>query len=231
MKAAVHTRYGPPEVVQISEVKKPAAEDNELLIKVHATTLNRTDCGFRSGKPFLSRFFTGLARPRGTVMGHKFAGRVEAVGSDVTSFEIGDRVFGFIRFSGPFGAHAEYVTIPEDGPLATILANLTYEEAAPSTEGSHYALTDIRKTKIRSGQDVLVYGATAAIGSAAVQLLKSLGAAVTAVRATENVELVKGLGPEESSTTRPKTSQKTIRNTTRSSMRSARARSAGAGGC
>ncbi len=159
MKAAVHTRYGPPEVVQISEVKKPAAEDNELLIKVHATTVNRTDCGFRSGKPFFSRFFTGPVRSRGTVMGHEFAGRVDAVGSDVTSFEIGDRVFRFIGFSGPFGAHAEYVTIPEDGPLATILANLTYEEAAPSTEGSHYALANSRKARIRSADRVIDYTA------------------------------------------------------------------------
>ncbi len=194
MKAAVHTRYGPPEVVRISEVERPTAKGNELLVKVHATTVNRTDCGCRSGKPFFSRFFTGLVGPKGTVMGNEFAGEVEAVGSDVTSFGVGDRVFGFIGLSGPFGAHAEYVTIPEDGSLATIPVNLTYEEAAPSTEGSHYALSNIRKAKIRSGQDVLVYGATGAIGSAAVQLLKSLGAGVTAVCATENVKLVRGLG-------------------------------------
>jgi NADPH:quinone reductase-like Zn-dependent oxidoreductase len=196
MRAAVHTRYGPPEVVRISEVEKPAAKDNELLVRVHATTVNRTDCGFRSGKPFFSRFFTGLVRPRGTVMGNEFAGEVEAVGTGVTSFQVGDRVFGFIGLDGPFGAHAEYVTIPEDGTLATIPANLTYEEAAPSTEGSHYALSNIRKAKIRSGQDVLVYGATGAIGSAAVQLLRSLGVGVTAVCAAENVELVKGLGAD-----------------------------------
>jgi len=96
MRAAVHTRYGPPEVVRISEVEKPAAKDNELLVRVHATTVNRTDCGFRSGKPFFSRFFTGLVRPRGTVMGNEFAGEVEAVGTGVTSFQVGDRVFGFI---------------------------------------------------------------------------------------------------------------------------------------
>jgi NADPH:quinone reductase-like Zn-dependent oxidoreductase len=173
---------------------KPAAKDNVALVKVHATTVNRTDCGFRSGKPFFSRFFTGLVRPRGTVMGNELAGEVEAVGSGVTSFGAGDRVFGFTGLSGPFGAHAEYVTIPEDGSLATMPADLTYEEAAPSTEGSHYAFSNIRKAKIRSGQDVLVYGATETIGSAAVQLLKSLGASVTAVCATENMELVRGLG-------------------------------------
>jgi NADPH:quinone reductase-like Zn-dependent oxidoreductase len=196
MKAAVHTRYGPPEVVQISEVTKPVAKDNELLVKVHATTVNRTDCGFRSGKPFFSRFFTGLVKPRGTVLGNEFAGEVEAVGNGVTSFTVGDRVFGFIGLSGPFGAHAEYVTVPADGPLATIPANLSYEEAAPSTEGSHYALSNIRKAKIGGGQDVLVYGATGAIGSAAVQLLKALGAGVTAVCATANVELVRSLGAD-----------------------------------
>ena len=196
MKAAVHTRYGPPEVVHISEVKKPAAKDNELLVKVHATTVNRTDCGFRSGKPFFSRFLTGLVRPRGTILGNEFAGEVEATGDGVTAFAPGDRVFGFIGLSGPFGAHAEYLTIPENGPLATIPAGLTYQEAAPSTEGSHYALSNIRRARIRSGQDVLVYGATGAIGSAAVQLLKSVGAGVTAVCATANVELVKGLGAD-----------------------------------
>jgi NADPH:quinone reductase-like Zn-dependent oxidoreductase len=139
--------------------EKPTAEDNGLLIKVHATTVNRTGCGFWSSKPFFSRFFTGLVGPKGTVMGHGFCGRVEAVGSDVTSLEIGDRVFGFIGFSGPFGAHAKYVTIPEDGPLATILANLTYEEAAPSTEGSHHALANSRKARIRSADRVIDYTA------------------------------------------------------------------------
>src|SRR5258708_2055508 len=194
MKAAVHTRYGPPEVVQISEVEKPAAKDGELLVRIHATTVNRTDCGLRSGKPFFSRFLTGLVRPRATVMGNEFAGEIEAVGSGVTSFNVGERVFGFIGFSGPFGAHAEYVTIPDDGMVAIMPEKLTFEEAAPSTEGSHYALSNIRKAKIRSGQDVLVYGATGAIGSAAGQLLKSLGVAITAVCATQSMELVRGLG-------------------------------------
>jgi NADPH:quinone reductase-like Zn-dependent oxidoreductase len=214
MKAAVHNRYGPPEVVRISEVVKPTTQDNEVLVKVHATTVNRTDCGFRSGKPFITRpatsaftaaqvsgslakgaaFFTGLIRPKATVLGNEFAGVVEQVGSAVTSFKFGDRVFGY---SGDrFGAHAEYMAIPEDGPLATMPAHLTYEEAAPSTEGSHYALSLIRAAKIRSGQDVLVNGATGAIGSAAVQLLKSLGANVTAVCDTGNVELVKSLGAD-----------------------------------
>jgi NADPH:quinone reductase-like Zn-dependent oxidoreductase len=194
MKAAVHTRYGPPDVVRISEVEKPAAKDDEVLVKVHATTVNRTDSGLRAAKPFISRFFTGLVRPRATVLGNEFAGAVEAVGSGVTSFQVGDRVFGYNGTR--FGAHAEYLAIPEDGSLATMPANVTFEEAAASTEGSHYALSLIRNAKVRSGQAVLVNGATGAIGSAAVQLLKSLGAEVTAVCATENVELVRGLGAD-----------------------------------
>jgi len=194
MKAAVQTRYGPPEVVRIVEVEKPTTKENEVLVKVHATTVNRTDCACRAAKPFFMRFFTGLTRPRATVLGNEFAGVVEAAGSGVTSFEVGDRVFGYNE--GPFGAHAEYLSIPEDGSLATMPSNVTYEEAAPGTEGSHYALSHIRAAKIQSGQDVLVYGATGAIGSAAVQLLKSLGANVTAVCDTDNMELVRGLGAD-----------------------------------
>lgn len=192
MKAAVNTRYGPPEVVRISEVEKPTTRDNELLVEVHATTVNRTDCACRAAKPFFMRFFTGLTGPRATVLGNEFAGVVEAIGSGVTSFEVGDKVFGYNE--GPFGAHAEYLSIPEDGSLATMPANVTFQEAAPSIEGSHYALSHIRAAKIQRGQDVLVNGATGAIGSAAVQLLKSLGANVTAVCDTDNTELVRGLG-------------------------------------
>jgi NADPH:quinone reductase-like Zn-dependent oxidoreductase len=194
MKAAVHTRYGPPDVVRILEVAKPAAKDNEVLVKVHATTVNRTDSGLRSAKPFINRFFTGLTRPRVTVLGNEFAGAVEAVGRGVTSFEVGDRVFGYNGTR--FGAHAECLAMPEDGSVATMPAKVTYEEAAASTEGSHYALSMIRKAKLRRGQDVLVYGATGAIGSAAVQLLKHLGAEVTAVCATKHLELVRGLGAD-----------------------------------
>ncbi|MFG1707846.1 NAD(P)-dependent alcohol dehydrogenase [Nonomuraea sp. M3C6] len=192
MKAAVRSRYGPPEVVRVSEAEKPAVKDNELLVKVHATTVNRTDCALRAAKPFIWRFFTGLIRPRVRILGNEFAGEVEAVGGGVTSFKVGDRVFGYN--DGGFGAHAEYMSILQDAALAIMPAGLTYEEAAPSTEGSHYALSLIRAAKIRDGQDVLVYGATGAIGSAAVQLLRSLGAGVTAVCETKNVELVRGLG-------------------------------------
>ena len=176
----------------------PTPKDNEVLVKVQATTVNRTDCGFRAGTPFFTRFFTGLSRPKVTVLGSEFAGEVEAVGSGVTSFEVGDRVFGYsgLRHGSRFGAHAEYLAMPEDGLVATMPANVSFEEAAASTEGSHYALWFIRKAKVRSGQDVLVNGATGAVGSAAVQLLKSMGAQVTAVCDTRNVELVRDLGAD-----------------------------------
>jgi len=194
MKAAVCTKYGPPEVVVISEVGKPATKDNGVLVKVLATTVNRTDCAYRAARPFFMRFLTGLIRPRSTVLGTEFAGVVEEVGSGVTSFEVGDKVFGYNE--GPFGAHAEYMSIPEDGSVATMPAGVTYQQAAPGTEGAHYALAHIRAAKIHSGQDILVYGASGAIGSAAVQLLKSMGARVTAVCDTGHVELVRGLGAD-----------------------------------
>lgn len=199
MKAAVLTSYGPPEVVRIVELEKPAPGDNEVLIRVHATTVNRTDTGVRSARPFIARFFYGLVRPRAAVLGNEFAGEVEAIGSGVTSFEVGDRIFGFnagFGAHGEFGAHAEYMVIPKDSSLATMPANLTYEEAAPCTEGSTYALGLIQAAGIGSGQHVLVYGASGAIGSAAVQLSRSLGAIVTAVCGTENVELLRGLGAD-----------------------------------
>ena len=194
MKAAVQTRYGPPEVVRISEVEKPTLKDNEVLVKIHATTVNRTDCACRAARPCFMRLFTGLVRPRAMVLGNEFAGVLDAVGASVTSFELGDKVFGYNE--GPFGAHADYMSIPEGGSVATMPANVTFEQAAASTEGSHYALSHIRAAKVQSGQDVLVYGATGAIGSAAVQLLKSLGASVTAVCDTDHVELVRGLGAD-----------------------------------
>jgi NADPH:quinone reductase-like Zn-dependent oxidoreductase len=194
MRAAVHTTYGPPEVVGICEVQKPATGADEVLVRVHATTVNRTDCAVRAAKPFFMRLFTGLARPRATILGCEFAGVVEGVGIGVTSFTVGERVFGYRE--GPFGAHAEYLSIPQNGSVATVPANVTFAQAAASTEGSHYALTHIRGAKVRRGQDVLVYGASGGIGSAAVQLLKSLGATVTAVCDTGHLELVRGLGAD-----------------------------------
>ena len=194
MRAAVQTRYGPPDVVQIAEVEKPTIKVDEVLVQVHATTVNRTDCACRAARPFFMRLFTGLIRPRATVLGNEYAGVVEAVGSGVTAFSVGEKVFGYNE--GPFGAHAQYLAVPEDGSLTTMPANVTFEEAAPSTEGAHYALAHIRGAKITRGQDVLVYGATGAIGSAAVQLLKSLGANVTAVCGTDSMDLVMGLGAD-----------------------------------
>jgi NADPH:quinone reductase-like Zn-dependent oxidoreductase len=194
MRAAVHTSYGPPEVVRVEEVERPTPSDRQVLIRVHATTVNRTDCGARAARPFFYRLFLGLRRPRLTVLGSEFAGVVEAVGDGVTAFQAGDRVFGFSGTT--FGAHAEYLVMPEHDRLATMPARLSFEEAAPGTEGAIYALSMIRRTKLRAGHDVLVNGATGAIGSAAVQLLKQLGARVTATCETANLELVKGLGAD-----------------------------------
>jgi len=194
MKAVVHTKYGPPEVLQLKEVEKPAPKDSEVLIKVHAATVSRTDCGFRSAEYFISRFFSGLLKPKYQTLGCEFAGVIEEVGKDVTSFKIGDKVFGYN--DSKFGAHAEYMTLAENEAITKIPGNLSLEEAAPITEGAHYALCDIRAAKVISGQNVMIYGATGAIGSAAVQLVKYFGANVTAVCSTQNVELVKSLGAD-----------------------------------
>lgn len=194
MRAAVHTRYGPPDVVRITDVDSPMPQDNELLIRVHATTVNRTDCAYRAAHPFFVRIFTGLLRPRVRILGNEFAGVVEAIGSGVTSFAAGDRVFGYTE--GPFGGHADYMTLAEDASVATMPAAAGFDEAAAATEGAHYALSFIRAAKIRRGQDVLVNGATGAIGSAAVQILKSLGVRVTAVCGTAHLALVRDLGAD-----------------------------------
>ena len=194
MRAIVNTKYGPPDVVKLMEVDKPFPKDNEVLIKVYATTVNRTDCGFRSAQYFITRFFSGLFKPKFKTLGNEFAGQIEAIGKEVTSFHIGDKVFGF---SGTkFAAHADYMTIAENEAITTMPGDLTFEEAAPITEGGHYALCDIRASNVKSGQNVLIYGASGAIGSAAVQLVKYFGAKVTAVCDTKNVELLKSLGAD-----------------------------------
>ena len=194
MKAAVYEKYGPPEVVRVKEIAIPQPKGNELLIKVYASTVNRTDCGFRSAEYFVSRFFSGLFKPKFSVLGCEFAGIVEDTGTEVTKFKNSDRVFGFNDET--FGGHAEYMVISENKALATIPDSLSYEDAAPITEGSHYALESIRAAKVKAGDTVMVYGATGAIGSAAIQLLKHLGAHVTAVCNTKNVGLIKSLGPD-----------------------------------
>lgn len=194
MKAAVYREYGPPEVVNIEEVEKPIPGPDEVLIKVHATTVNRTDCGFRSAEYFISRFFSGLFKPKFTILGNEFAGVIDSVGNDVKLFNVGDKVFGYNDTK--FGAHAEYMTMAETDAIALIPDNMTFEQAAPIVEGAHYALSDIRATKIKDGHNVMIYGASGGIGSAAVQLVKYFGAEVTAVCNTQNVAVVESLGAD-----------------------------------
>mgnify|MGYP002737606380 FL=1 len=194
MRAIVHTIYGPPEVAKVMEVPKPAPKSNEVLVKVHASTVNRTDSGFRSAEYFVSRMWSGLFRPKHQTLGCEFAGVVEATGEGVTDFKVGDRVFGFN--DATFGGHAEFLTIPESWAIAVMPGNATFAQAAAISEGAHYALNNIRASKIQKGQHAMVYGATGAIGSAAVQLLKHLGVVVTAVCNTKNVALVKNLGAD-----------------------------------
>jgi NADPH:quinone reductase-like Zn-dependent oxidoreductase len=196
VRAAVHTCYGPSDVVRITEVAKPAPTAKQLLVKVRATTVNQTDVHYRSGKPWVMRpLLSGLTRPKVNVLGCEFAGQVDSVGSAVTSFHPGQRVFGYVE--GPFGSHAEYLAVEEEGSIALVPDGVSDEQAAAATEGSHYALSHLRATGVRAGQDVLVYGATGATGSAAVQLLKVMGARVTAVCATPNLGLVRGLGADK----------------------------------
>ncbi len=195
MKAAVYSQYGPPEVVRITEVPKPVPKDNEVLIKIHATTVNRTDCGFRSAEYFIVRFFAGLFRPKYKILGNEFAGAIEAVGKHVTMFKAGDKVFGYN--DAQFGGHAEYMTLKETDSLTIAPRDFHYDEAAPMTEGAHYALCNLRAAKIAAGRRILVNGATGAIGSAAVQLARHFGAEVTAVCDTKNIDLVRSLGADE----------------------------------
>ncbi len=192
MKAIVYEKYGSPDVLKLKEVEKPTPKDNEVLIKIHATTVNRTDCATLRAVPFFARLVTGIFKPNKPIPGTEFAGTIEAVGKSVASFKVDDKVFGFD--DGGSGSHAQYMTISEDKALTTIPENITYEQAAASTEGAHYAYNSINKVNLKSGQKVLVNGATGAIGSAAVQLLKYFGADVTAVCNTKNIELVKSLG-------------------------------------
>lgn len=195
MKAAVRTEYGGPEVVRIEEVDKPSPAAGEVLVKVYASTVNRTDCGFRSASPWIVRFFSGLRRPKVSILGSEFAGEVEALGAGVSEFAEGDRVFGFR--DDRFGGHGEYLTMNEDSMIAKIPGGLSYQEAAPILEGAHYALFYIRGAKIASGQRVLVNGATGAIGSSALQIIKHLGAHVTAVCRGDKVDLMRSLGADE----------------------------------
>lgn len=194
MKAIVYTEYGSPDVLQLKEVKKPEPKDNEVLIKVYATTVNRTDCATISAKPFFARLITGLFKPKKQTPGTEFSGIIQAVGKTVSSLKIGDKVFGFDDQGS--GSHAEFMTITENKTVI-IPDHISYKQAASSSEGAHYAYNFINKVPLVKGQKVLVNGATGAIGSAAVQLLKYFGADVTAVCSTDNIELLKSLGADK----------------------------------
>ncbi len=192
MKAIVYKKYGPPQVAKLMEVAKPIPKKHEVLVRVYASTVNRTDSGFRSAEYFISRFWSGLLIPNYQILGCEFAGIIEETGQGVTLFKKGQKIFGFNDKT--FGGHGEYLTIAETDALTTIPDGISFEVAAALTEGAHYALVNIRAAKVKKGQHVLVYGATGAIGSAAVQLLKHFGAIVTAVCNTKNVSLIKSLG-------------------------------------
>jgi len=194
MKAIVYTRYGPPDVLQLKDIDKPFPRSNEVLITIHATSVNRTDVATIKAIPFFARIITGILRPRKTTPGTSFAGKVEAVGDKVSSLKIGDKIFGFD--DGGASSHAEYTAI-EEGKLVIMPENLSYAQAAACPEGVHYAYNFINKVDLKEGQSVLVNGATGAIGSAAVQLLKYYGVYVTAVCSTENIELVLSLGADK----------------------------------
>lgn len=193
MKALVYTKYGPPDVLRFEEVKRPIPQADEVLVKVYATTVNRTDNATIKAIPWFARFWTGLFKPKKQTPGTEFAGEIEALGEKVSPLKVGDKVFGFDDQGSK--SHAEYLAISEDKTV-TIPIDTSYEQAAASMEGAHYAYNFINKVNLKSGQKVLVNGATGAIGSAAVQLLKYFGAHVTAVCDGANIEMVKSLGAD-----------------------------------
>jgi NADPH:quinone reductase-like Zn-dependent oxidoreductase len=197
MKAIVYERYGPPEVLQLKEVKKPTPKDNEVLIKTHATTVTSGDWRVRSlnvpaGFGLIMRLVFGVTRPKQPILGTELAGVVETVGKNVRKFKVGNQVFAFS--DAAMGCHAEYKCMPEDGAMALKPANLTYEEAAALSFGGTTVLDFFRRGKLQSGEKVLVNGASGGVGTAAVQLAKHFGADVTGVCSTTNVELVRSLG-------------------------------------
>jgi NADPH:quinone reductase-like Zn-dependent oxidoreductase len=194
MKAIVYTQYGSPEVLQLKEVEKPAPKNNEILLNIKATAVNSGDWRLRKADPFAVRLFFGLTKPKINILGAVFSGVIESTGKDVTLFKKGDRVFGHTDMS--FGSYAEYNTVSEKSSLAFIPENLSYTEAAVIPFGGTAALHFIKKAHIKPGQNVLINGASGAVGSAAVQLAKHFGATVTGMCSTSNIELVKSLGAD-----------------------------------
>jgi NADPH:quinone reductase-like Zn-dependent oxidoreductase len=201
VRAVVYDRYGPPEVLHLEDVDKPVPKEDEVLVKVHATTVNRLDVHTREANAksgpvvsLLSRLVSGLRRPRQRILGSEFAGQVEAIGPAVTEFAAGDRVFGNTGLR--FGTHAEFICARESSRMARMPAGVSFEEAAPITDGALNALWCLRVGGLRNGQTILVYGASGAIGTAGVQLAKHLGANVTAVCSTKNLELMRSLGAD-----------------------------------
>jgi NADPH:quinone reductase-like Zn-dependent oxidoreductase len=192
MRAALQERYGPPEILRVAEVDRPEPGPGELLVRVHASSVCRTDTHLRAAKPFIWRFFAGFRRPKQRIAGREFAGEVEAVGSEVTEFAPGDRVFG-IRS----GSNAEFVCVREAGVVAHMPEGLSFEEAAAVCDGAYQGLAPLRKAEVGEGTRLLIYGATGSCGTAAVQLARHLGAHVTAVANTKNLELVRSLGADE----------------------------------
>ena len=195
MKAMVCAEYGPPEVLQLREVEKPVPKNNEVRIRIHATVVTAADCNSRRGEPLLAQFVTGLTRPRTTIFGFELAGEIESIGQSVTRYKVGDQVYGGTTLR--LGAYAEYICLPEDGPVALKPANITYGEAAAIVEGALTALPFLRdQANIQSGHKVLIHGASGSVGTAAVQLAKYFGADVTGVCSGTNAELIKSLGAD-----------------------------------